>query len=325
MKLFNPKQYLAIDIANNADKDKLLFEDRIQWVKDNYNNLEDLEPNNNKLKFLFRKSVKALRDVDKGKPTGHLISLDSVNSGVQVLAAICKCRDTALTCGLVNTGKRPDVYTEVLGNNKTITRNQIKEALIPLLYGSKAKPEELFGEGTPELDAFYQTVHEKIPALEAFTDVVKYIWNSNARYHQFTMPDGHTVKLPTIVNKKLRVRAEHTLGFSYYLEYRDIEPSTNYIPLLSGIVHSVDAYLCREVIRKLAKQQIEVSTIHDAYFVSPLYGNELRWAYIETLAEITKGNLLSDIINEITGKKIPVNLPDNKLYKEVYHSEYALS
>jgi hypothetical protein len=81
MKQYNPKQYLAIDIANNADMDKLLFEERIQWVKDNYNQLEGLEPTSNKLKFLYRKSVKALRDTDKGKSTEHLISLDSVNSG----------------------------------------------------------------------------------------------------------------------------------------------------------------------------------------------------------------------------------------------------
>jgi hypothetical protein len=246
---------------------------------------------------------------------------------VQALAALCKCKTTANTCGLINTGKRPDVYTEILNVIQTsnITRTQIKEAIIPMLYGSKAKPIELFGEDTPELKAFYIAVHKAIPSLKEFTDIVSYIWNPNAKYHKFTMPDGHVVKLPTLVNKQMRVRGEHTLGFTYTLDYVDVEPSTNSIPLLSGIVHATDAYLCREVIRKLAKQNIQVITIHDAFFVPANAGNQLRWAYIETMAEIAKSNLLNQIVNEITGKQLEMSFTDPTLYKEVFHSEYALS
>lgn len=327
MKLYNPKQYLAIDIANHADKDKLLFDERIQWVKDNYNNLESLEPESNKLKFMYRKAVKALRDTDAGKPTGHLLSLDSVNSGVQLLTILMKCKTTANTCGLINNGTRPDVYTEILNKISVsdISRTQIKEAIIPMLYGSIAKPKELFGEDTPELEEFKYAVHKTIPALGVFTDNVKLLWNPQAKFHQWIMPDNHVVKLPTIVTKIIRVRAEHTVGTSFSVQYKDIEPDTNYVPLLSGIVHATDAYVCRQVIRKLAKKNIEVLTIHDSFWVSPLYGNELRWTYIETLAEIAKSDLFNDIASQLKEKRISTTFPNPNLYKEIFHAEYPLS
>lgn len=47
MKHFTALDYLCIDIANNVGKridflgDKDTFENRIQWVKDNINNLPD--------------------------------------------------------------------------------------------------------------------------------------------------------------------------------------------------------------------------------------------------------------------------------------------
>ena len=80
MKTYNPMQYLAIDIANQYGLDKLNFEDRIQWVKDNINYLEEYQHEAEE-PILFYKAVKALRQVQSGKPVGHTIALDSSSSG----------------------------------------------------------------------------------------------------------------------------------------------------------------------------------------------------------------------------------------------------
>jgi hypothetical protein len=45
MQKFNPKQFVAIAVANAKGMDKLKWNERIQWVKDNYDNLELLELN----------------------------------------------------------------------------------------------------------------------------------------------------------------------------------------------------------------------------------------------------------------------------------------
>ena len=42
-----------------------------------------------------------------------------------------------------------------LGTNLAVSRSDAKDALMTSFYGSKLKPKEIFGEGTPELDAFY--------------------------------------------------------------------------------------------------------------------------------------------------------------------------
>ena len=80
MKQFNPMQYLAIDISNQMGKDKLNFEDRIQWVKDNINYLEDYQDQAEE-PILYYKAVNALRDAQAGKPIGHTVALDASNSG----------------------------------------------------------------------------------------------------------------------------------------------------------------------------------------------------------------------------------------------------
>ena len=80
MKEFNPMQYLAIDIANQFGLDKVTYEERIQWVKDNLNYLEEYG-NEAEEPLLYYKAVKALRTAQAGKPIGHTVALDSASSG----------------------------------------------------------------------------------------------------------------------------------------------------------------------------------------------------------------------------------------------------
>lgn len=80
MKTYTGIQYLAIDIANQFGLDKLLFEERIDWVKLNQDRLEELT-NEAEEKPLYIKAVQAFRKAQKGEPIGHLVGLDSVCSG----------------------------------------------------------------------------------------------------------------------------------------------------------------------------------------------------------------------------------------------------
>lgn len=79
---FNGIEYIAIDVANSFGHDKMEFEDRIKWVKDNIDNLEALESGADKKTLpLYRKAVMALRKAMKGEATGHLVGLDATCSG----------------------------------------------------------------------------------------------------------------------------------------------------------------------------------------------------------------------------------------------------
>ena len=83
MQMFTGYEYLLIDCANNFGKDKLLFEDRIQWATDNLDHLEDLLHESDEPP-MYAKAVMAIRKAQAGLPTGHRVSFDAVCSGMQI-------------------------------------------------------------------------------------------------------------------------------------------------------------------------------------------------------------------------------------------------
>lgn len=74
-------------------------------------------------------------------------------------------------------------------------------------------------------------------------------------------------------------------------------------------IHSLDAYICREVVKRLHSKDIEVSPIHDSFGVHPNNCDELRRVYRELLAEIYESDTLTNLLKEITGKDINVDIP----------------
>jgi hypothetical protein len=319
MQKFNGLEYLCIDIAGQAGKDKLSWDDRINWVKTNINQLESLVPDDPKTKFLYIKAVHTLRNIDK--PTGFVMALDATNSGVQVMAALGKCGISARTCNLINTGIREDLYGAVLTKLQgvNISRDKVKEAIIPMLYGSKAAPRELFGEGTKELKAFVYAVESTIPILGELRALMDSCWGSNKKYHQFTMPDGHVVKLPTMVMHQERVEIFDT-SFTY--QWKDVGVSDNSTALLAHLCHATDAYIAREMVRRC---DFELAHIHDAYFASPIHMNEVRQTYIDIMSEIAESDLLESIMKDLTGESVKLNYDCPDLYLQIRQSEYMLS
>jgi len=80
MKDYSGWQWLLIDAANQYGKDKLLFEERIQWTEANLNNLETLA-DQAETKPLYIKAVMAIRKAQQGLPTGHMVGVDACCSG----------------------------------------------------------------------------------------------------------------------------------------------------------------------------------------------------------------------------------------------------
>ena len=141
MQQYSGWQYLLIDVANQYGHDKMLFEERIQWATDNLDILESLV-DTAETKPLYMKAVQAIRKAQKGVPTGHLVGLDSVCSGLQVLSTITGCVSGATMCGLVDPTVRADAYSKVTelmnellhdqGITVDIPRKQAKEATMTL-------------------------------------------------------------------------------------------------------------------------------------------------------------------------------------------------
>jgi hypothetical protein len=267
MKRYSGYEYLCIDIANQYGLDKSVFEDRIAWTQSNIDNLESLAdkaetPN------LYRAAVMALRRAQKGEPIGYLVGVDSVCSGIQIMSALTGCKAGGEATGLVFNGQRPDAYKSVtdemnrqLGGTVNISRALAKQATMTAMYGSKKVPKEIFGEGTVELDAFYQALFTVAPGPYELLGVLINSWNKGALYHQWKMPDGFDVKIKVMVKKSARIQVDELSKSSFTYEYYDNEGTDKGLSLGANVVHSVDAYICRSMHRRCNYDRVQVEKV----------------------------------------------------------------
>ena len=252
MKEFNPMQYLAIDISNQMGKDKLNYEDRIQWVKDNINYLEDYQDQAEE-PILYYKAVKALRDTQAGKPIGHTVALDASNSGLQIMSALMRCKKGASITGIIDPNNRVDGYTLItervtakLGNNLAIPRKLAKEATMTAFYGSTAVPERIFGDN---VDVFYEVLEEECTGAWELNQILLQSWNKKALHHSWYLPDGHYAYCPVMETKEKRINLSEW-------EYTPVAIVKENMALKFGLsnssnaIHSIDSYLLRSLVRR---------------------------------------------------------------------------
>ena len=259
MELFTGYEYLLIDAANQHGEDKLLFSQRIQWAEDNMAHLEAMTDTADEPE-LFQKSVSAIRKAQNGLPTGHRVGLDATCSGIQDMSALPGCEAGCNATGLVDPNRRADAYADVTtgmnqilakeGLSVSIPRSDAKQAVMTSFYGSRKEPKSLFGEDTPELAAFYQAIQEAAPgAFELLQDLLG-TWQPFTLMHRWILPDGFVarVKVHQKVEKRLEIDELDHATFTY--EWFENEGQESGLSNVANVVHSVDAYLLRSLIRR---------------------------------------------------------------------------
>lgn len=275
MKTFTGWEYLLIDAANQFGLDKMLFEERIQWAEDHLHELEELaDEAEKKTRPLYIKAVQAIRKAQRGEPTGHLVGFDGVCSGIQIMSAITGCIEGAKATGLVDTGERPDAYTrttnlmnEILaqqGLAVTVSRNDAKKALMTSFYGSKLTPKNIFGEDTPELDAFYQAAHRVAPGAWELLQVLLGSWQSWAPEHSWILPDGFHARIKVMVRKEVRIEVDELDHATFTYEFYENEGTKTGLANAANVVHSIDALVLREMHRRCNYDPEEVSRAYKA-------------------------------------------------------------
>lgn len=258
---FTGWEYLLIDAANAYGLDKANFEARIQWATENLDTLEAFaEEIGPKERPLFIKACMAIRKAQKGQPTGHLVGFDAVCSGLQIMSAITGCAKGAFITGMIDPENRMDAYTEITGGvNKllkamglqvNIPRADAKMAVMTSLYGSKKTPKDVFGEDSPELEAFYQAMTIEAPgAWELLQDLLA-SWQPFALTHEWKLPDGYDVRnvVRQQVQESLEVDELDHARITYI--YNVNQGMKKYVSNAANVVHSLDAYLLRSLIRR---------------------------------------------------------------------------
>jgi hypothetical protein len=249
---FTAREYLKIDVANNYGLDKLTWFERIRWFDKHEHQLDELlasadEP------ALFYAGVKAYRDVLAGKPIGYMISLDATSSGLQLLAALTGDRGASQLCNVVDTGTREDAYDGIYRHMLTtiqdtakVSRNMAKDAVMTSLYGSKAVPKKVFGEGKL-LDIFFRTMQQKAPGAWELNEAFLALWNPHAFSHDWVLPDNFHVQIKVMDQVRDIV---HFQNQPYEVFYNVNTPTDIGRSLGANTIHSIDGMIVREITRR---------------------------------------------------------------------------
>ena len=341
---FSPLEWLMIDIANQYGMDKRPFNERIAFVVNNRASLGSTQFINEADKpLLYKKALRALEDAEKGNPTGFMLALDATCSGGQIMAALMGCTATAKITNLINSGKVEDLYTQIIdvmnqyldpkdhilvkkdpSNPSARTRDDIKKAVIPVFYGSKKAPSRVFGDNKNQLEAFWEALDVLIPGVMECLQLILNCWDSDALYHEWTLPDGHVAHVKVYVPHE-RMITSSTLDFKY-VQRAYINDASGYgMSLPANVVHSIDGYVVREMVRRAYEQDFDIATIHDSFWCHPRHVEKMRHNYKVILSEIAQDNLLEGILSEITGTKVDVGKQSTDLPLAILNSEYALS
>lgn len=263
VKEFTGWEYLLIDAANQYGLDKATFEERIEWATAHLDELETMGDKKGqwKEKPLYQKAVMAIRDAQTNKPTGHLVGLDAACSGMQIMSAMTGCQKGGLATGLVDPAVCADAYSicttvmnRLLKNTAAsavnIPRKSVKQAVMTYLYGSKKEPKKLFGEDTDELKAFHLAVQEIAPgAVEALHAFVA-SWQPYSLSHDWELPDGYNAHVKVMETVAHRIELDELNGVSFTYQGKENIGCARAVKNAANIVHSVDAYVLRSLVRR---------------------------------------------------------------------------
>ena len=258
MQTFTGWEYLLIDVANHWGMDKARFEERIEWATAHLEELEELAKDRVwKDKPMYLKTCYAIRKAQKGMATGHLVGFDAVCSGMQIMSALTGCHAGAKATGLIDPDRRADAYTDcteimqgILGYKAEDDRDRVKDAVMTSLYGSKKRPKVHFGDDTPELQAFYKAMWQLCPgACELLQDLLN-SWRPYALSHDWVLPDGFQVKIKVMDERVERIEVDeldHTTFTYTWFENMGVKKD---VKNAANVIHSVDAYVLRSLIRR---------------------------------------------------------------------------
>lgn len=273
MQKFTARQYLKIDIANNFGLDKKTWSERLAWFDQNEGNLVNLVVKAEN-PALFYAGIKALDDVNQGKAIGYPVSLDATSSGLQILAVLTGDTNAAQLCNVVNTGKREDAYTGVyqrmldqIGETSKIDREDVKRSVMTALYGSKAVPKEVFGEGML-LRVFEHTMVEVAPAAWELNQLMLEIWNPEALSNDWVLPDNFHVHVKVMAQRKEVIHWLNEPVDTFYNVNAPIEEGRS---LGANMVHSIDGMMVREIVRRCDYQPKKIEKLQRIIFKS--WGN----------------------------------------------------
>ena len=300
---------MKIDIANHYGYDKANYDVREAFIAKQ----DDVA----KKPILANKAVSIWNRLvdDDSFMTNYCVGIDATASGMQILSILSNDSETAKYTNLTDPSRCYDIYgkacekvLEVAKSSLSVKdiRDIIKKALMTRGYNSDKQivvaQQELRKKGisidlstlTSILDLSDKITKAKDAMNNVLCDTYSKL-SDDQQITRWTMPDGFIVEIANISKcwsgftcRKFSLQMTYDrLGWNKELNWRALAPN---------LIHSIDAYICREVIRRCSFQ---VVPIHDCFYTHPNHVLELRRTYIKVLREVQAMNMLEYICKQI--------------------------
>ena len=340
---------LKVSIVNEIYSDKITREEALNWFELNQDRLQLSTPLS---KVYYQDYLQA----KAGKPVGSILHQDMTNSGLGIYSLLGKDEKGAVLTNLKNMGKLADAYkaladalNKVLGITN-LNRSTVKKAFMVFLYGSGSgllTSEDIddkrykhllqaieIGLGTTvDVDKvwvkFEEAMSEIAPAAIKLMGLI-YKFKKEDSHYRWVMKDGFIVDIQ-VMNK---TAIEHK-GFSISIDGKTHSHTIHTIEELKDnkydkslaphVIHSIDAYILREIARRCAKLGIPLYTIHDSFGTTPNYYFELNEVVRQVLADLLEMDLLEDILSQIDSAKLQLAINRGMLPKGELTREDILS
>ena len=287
MELFSGLDYLKIDIANNFGLDKKTYQERISWFnstiepeinKDSDNTyLLNLAQSADEIPLAYQ-GLRAYRDYLNKIPNGYMISFDATTSGIQIMSALTTDIKGMTITNSLEPEKRYDCYSEVFNFMKdkylsgsddeqisSLKREDIKKAIMILMYGGKKSVIKHLKGNEQAFDLLLKACDELLPkAFTLYKTLMDLVDKKLTRYSWITPDNFH-------INQVLRClyKETHTLsnGKTIDIKYKaeGLNPSYKGV---ANFIHSVDAFIMREVIGRCSYNPKKVKDLKDLIFVA---------------------------------------------------------
>lgn len=347
-------EWLLIDIANAYGLDKSNWETRLQWSKDN---LETILSDSSSLeatasdKLLFRQAVKEYKYYLQTGKSRQIVRLDATASGYQLMSVITRDEKAMEMLNVLGNTKRQDFYSLVYDRVRELVqprdrddldlwleakakeldlakpRDVIKASIMTSAYNSVATPKMMLGN---YYGVFEQAIDELASGASSLKEYINSLYEPRL-YHSWKLPDGHWAYVPSLVTKTHKIEVKEldkSIKYpSFNIRCEDNEASKdNWRSLAVNIVHSLDAWVCRQVVTMLRERGIVVSPIHDSFGVYANDCDELRKCYRYTLARLYKEPILECILQQVSDKPIDVKEfmkgeYNEDIYNAIRHNE----
>ena len=347
-------RYLKIDIANAFGLDKQSYEDRISFVDEHTTNELLAKTIVADSPYEYRNAVEQLSNHYNGLPVEHITYLDCTNQALQLYAVLTSCKDTAYLCNISSGNILTDAYGVLAEELNKIfelslfNRNNCKKALMTTLYGKMDGESEIIKYFIEEdfnyeayftdeelASAFQQAMRAIAPHAMRAMDVLQSLNCADIDTYFWKMPDGFKVKYDVKSTQKLEISCKTKSGVKFHFDrdvqvYKGSEFNRGMSP---NVIHSVDGYVAREMIRRMTKPCIKfnryypafITSIHDAFGTHPNNAEEMTYHYTNIMCELNDSNLLQNIMSQISGKHM-LSIKKNTLTNNMIRASiYKLS